>query len=390
MKTGSNELMRDMNQKLVLQLIINKGPLSRASIARDLGLTKATVSAIAKALMEQELIEEIGCDDTALGRKPILVRFRNSCGLCLSIDLAVDAFNVLLSDLSGNPKLTKQYPNQCTRKTVLPTLIQICRSAILEAPKTPYGIVGIAVGIHGVVWQGSISFTPYYPYENLDLASELSNALQIPVYIENEANLSVLAERTYCYDYPTMAGISIHSGAGLGLIINNRLFYGHNGFAGEFGHTIIEVDGRSCPCGNHGCLEQYVSRRALFQQLAHKKGVPHISMEEFLDLYELKDADALAAVQEFIRYMTVGINNILYMYNPDIIVINSEFTMYLPDILPQITSRLSNSLTNRCLLAPSGLKDVSILLGGAALCTLSFLKMDALRLTTELYTPSPS
>lgn len=154
---------------------------------------------------------------------------------------------------------------------IITELIQAIRAQKDLIPECPYGLIGIALGIHGIVDHGQITFTPYSDYANLDLVSILEKEFQVPVYVVNEANLSVLGDYTFHYPGKNVVELSIHTGIGLGIIVKQKLFSGTHGFAGEFGHTIIQVDGRPCPCGNRGCLEQYASERVLLAQLLTRK-----------------------------------------------------------------------------------------------------------------------
>ena len=112
MITGSQEYIRDMNRKLVLDTIIHNNPLSRANLSKKLHLTKATISAIVQELIDLELVEEIGSADTTKGRKPILLRFNQSCGNVISMDIALDKTSVMISDLKGENCIVKEYPRQ--------------------------------------------------------------------------------------------------------------------------------------------------------------------------------------------------------------------------------------------------------------------------------------
>ena len=112
---------------------------------------------------------------------------------------------------------------------------------------SPYGLAGITLGIHGVTIENQVLFAPYYNLDGANLAEGLEQHFGVPVYMENEANLSAIGEKTFQYDYNNIANISVHSGIGLGIIIDGQLYTGYNGRAGEFGHTIVEIDGRECP-----------------------------------------------------------------------------------------------------------------------------------------------
>lgn len=378
MITGSKELIRDINSHLVLETILNEGPISRAAISSKLGLTKATISTIVADLIDKQLIREIGSDDTSLGRKPILLEFCKENGHIISIDLGVDIVTIFTSDLKGNNCGLKQFENTYSRYNVIEGIRFLIEETIRNLPSTAFGVVGICLGIHGVIHEEQITFTPYYNYEHLPFAETLEDYFHIPVTLENEANLSVIGEKSFCYNVPNMVGISIHSGIGIGIIIDNKLYTGFNGNAGEFGHSIVEAYGRDCPCGNKGCLEQYASERAILHDYARIKGISNVDIDTFISKYSVKDADAVAMTEQFIKYISVGINNLLNIFNPDVIVINSSFTMYIPDLIAKIETHLKNRMNKYCTLVPSGLQDISILLGGVCVCINRFLGVDYL------------
>nr|MCR5420182.1 ROK family transcriptional regulator [Lachnospiraceae bacterium] len=309
MITGSKEMIRDINSHLVLETILNEGPISRASISAKLGLTKATISAIVSELLDKKLIKEIGSFDTSLGRKPILLEFCKENGHILSIDLGVDTITAFTSDLKGNDCGLRQFPNNYNRDNIISGLIYIITSRISELTPTEFGVVGISIGVHGVIFNNEITFTPYYDYTHLPIAQKLREHFDIPVIMENEANLSVIGEKCFCYNVPNMIGVSVHSGLGVGIILNNELYTGFNGNAGEFGHTIINTDGRLCPCGNRGCLEQYASERAILKIYSSSKGQSKVTMDEFIAAYNANEPLAIRMVDDFVKYISVGINN---------------------------------------------------------------------------------
>lgn len=371
--TGNPELIRDINTQSVLRTVMEQGSVSRASIASILGLTKATVSAIVQTLLERDLLVEAGSDNTKKGRKPILLQINKTCGYIISLNLAADCTTVMTCDLCGGGCHVKQYPIPEKDSDFLPSLISCIEDAAARLPKgSTYGLLGIALGIHGVVHHNKIIFLPYASYGELDLAAVLEERFHVPVLMENEANLSVLGEWSYCHNTNEMLYISVHSGIGVGIIMRSQLVKGKNGYAGEFGHTIIELDGRPCPCGNRGCLEQYASERALFAELSAIKGCP-VDPERFGALYQNGDPDAHQLMQRFIRYMAVGINNLLNTFNPDIIVLNSVLTLYHPRLCEDITKQLHNKMKHYCHLVPSVLQDASTLLGGVYLIRDRFL-----------------
>ena len=383
MRTGSKELIRDINSHLILEIILREGRISRAALAKKSGLTKATVSAIVLELMQKKLVIEVGSDDTSMGRKPILLTFNASCGHVLSIDLNVDVITAMTSNLLGENCRLKQYPNTADRGSIIPLLGSIIREMTAPLEPSPCGVVGICLGIHGMVWKNEVLFTPYTSYVDLPFREKLEEEFHIPVFLDNEANLSVLGEHAFYYHVPNLIGVSVHSGVGVGVIIDNTLYTGANGSAGEFGHTIIEPGGRPCPCGNLGCLEQYASERAILRQYAERMQLERADIDSFVAACGRQEPAALSLLDDFVRYMAVGINNLLNTFNPDIIVINSSFTIYFPEVVHRIQDSLKNRMRSYCRLDPSGLQDTSILLGAACVCIRNFLGVSHLNLPAK-------
>ena len=147
MVTGSRELIREMIRRLVLETVINDGPLSRAAISKKLGLTKATISAIVQDLLEEHYIEEIGSDQTQYGRKPILLRFCRQNGYIIALDLGVERTVLMVCDLLGQNCRLHQYNCPLERDTSIDFLLQLIRNQIRLLPATSFGVVGIGIGM---------------------------------------------------------------------------------------------------------------------------------------------------------------------------------------------------------------------------------------------------
>jgi predicted NBD/HSP70 family sugar kinase len=373
MITGSKELIRDINTSLVTKIIIEKSPISRATIAKELGLTKATISIIVQNLLDKNLVEEIGTANVTSGRKPVMLKFCYECGYAISIDVSTTHISVLTAHLGGGNCNLVQYPTANKCETIISELKNCIETEMKLIPSSFYGIVGITLGIHGITNNNKVVFTPYSPYSDIEFSSELEKYFGVPVLVENEANLSILGEYTFHYPIKNMVGISVHSGIGLGIMINGELYHGSNGYAGEFGHTIIEIDGRACPCGNFGCFEQYASERALMSELAKRKQVSLISFDEFVKLYTTRDKDSIDIMNLFVKYISIGIRNIINNLNPELILINSSFTMNFPAIIDDINTSITSKIHKPCNILPSKLQDMSILLGGICMSRNLFL-----------------
>lgn len=381
MPIANQEMIRDNNRRLVLEYLVNNPPVSRADLAKQLTLTKATISNIVQDFLEQKLIQEIGSAKTAMGRKPILLEFNKRCGHALAIDVRPHQVITLVADLKGENCQVQEYP--FSKDTNLFSLLkEIVSENIRTYSQTPYGIVGVAVGIYGVVRQNQILFTPYYPLPDANLGKLLENEFHIPVIVENESNLSVLGESAFHYGYKNMIHINVHDGIGMGILIGEHLYKGHDGYAGEFGHTILFPDGKPCPCGNRGCLELYTSEKAILEEYSARTRKESVTIDEFLRDYQRKVPEALEMMDLFVKYMSIGMNNIINTFNTDLIVLNSFFSNNIPDINSRILDYLSRHQNRNCKIIPSKLQDISGLIGGIRVCVEHFLDIRHLQIQT--------
>lgn len=377
---GSQEYIRDMNSRLVLKEIIHKEPISRAEISKNLGLTKATVSSIVQSFIDNGYVMEIGSLDTSKGRKPILLKFDANCAFTLSAYLNVDSTSILIANLRGQNRQVFSYPPISEDSSPSDCLCRYIEDAMSHCAPSRYGIIGIAAGVLGVVNNNVIQFTPYYTIDRPDLSTYLTQRFGIPAYIENEANLSALAEWTFFHCYRSLININVHAGVGMGIILDNHLHTGLNGYAGEFGHTIIEADGKPCACGNRGCIEQYASQRAITSMYRELKKDVSLSARQLCLDYLNKDKDACLCIETFIKYMSIALNNILNIFNPDIVIINSIFTALIPELAQQIAKHMTNTFNRGCsFVAASEDQETVILLGGSCLCAKKFLNIKDLQ-----------
>ncbi|HJC11023.1 MAG TPA: ROK family transcriptional regulator [Candidatus Blautia merdigallinarum] len=382
MPIANQEMIRDNNRRLVLEYIVNNPPVSRADLSKYLNLTKATISAIVQDLIQQNLVLEIGSAKTSLGRKPILLEFNQQYGSSLAIDVRPRQILALISDLKGENCRVKEYPFH-PEERLFPLLAAIIEEHLKGQEGADGKILGISVGIYGVVQNNKILFTPYYPLPDPDLGSLLEEKFHIPVIVENEANLSVLGESAFHYGCQNMIHINVHDGIGMGILIDGHLYKGKDGYAGEFGHTILFPDGKPCPCGNQGCFELYASEKAILEEYARRTGKEAVTVDSFLSDYNQKVPEAYSVMNLFVKYMSIGINNLINTFNTDLIVLNSSFSNYIPDINSRIVEYLAKHQNRDCKIISSRLQDISGLMGGIRLSCQHFLDIRNLKIRTN-------
>lgn len=331
-RTFNHHVVKEGNKSLVLNKIIGASPISRASVAAEVGLNKGTVSSLVNDLLEDHLIYESGPGVSSGGRRPVMLLFNGKAGYSIGIDIGVNYLLGILTDLQGNIVLKKENTfKDLTYEEIEEKLFTTIDFLMASAPSSPHGIIGIGVGVPGVIDNSeSILLAPNLNWKNLNLKDALVNKYRLPVIIENEANAGAYGEKNFGagIECDNIIYVSAGIGIGVGLILNGSLYKGSNGFSGEMGHMTIQIDGPQCRCGNEGCWELYASEQALITK-AEFMGLPLADHEEF-DLTNLQalaedgNKDALALFQQTGDYLGVGINNIINTFNPQQVIIGNR------------------------------------------------------------------
>lgn len=161
-------------------------------------------------------------------------------------------------------------------------------------------VKGIGIGApNGNFYHGTIEFAPNLPWKGvIPLANLVQEQFGLPVEVTNDANAAAIGEMTYgaAKGMKDFIMVTLGTGLGSGIVANGQLIYGHDGFAGELGHIIVEREGRHCGCGRYGCLETYVSATGIVRtmvELLHKKKTDSVLrdvQEEDLTSKEICDA----------------------------------------------------------------------------------------------------
>ncbi len=188
-----------MNKSIVFNSIKDKGPLSRTQISKITGLNKATVSTMVSELIEESFANEIESGQSSGGRRPVMLYFNNHAGYSIGIDLGVNYVLGVLTDLNGT--IMEEVSRSLTSNKytdVKNTLIFIIGSLITKAPDSPYGVIGIGIGVPGNVDHNEkILFAPNLEWKQIDLKADIQNDFHIPVKIQNEANCGAHGEHLY-------------------------------------------------------------------------------------------------------------------------------------------------------------------------------------------------
>jgi len=260
-------------------------------------------------------------------------------------------------------------------ETVLTRIERCVRDAVDEADLSLKNVRGVGIGAPGAVdfENGTVLFAPNLEgWKDVPLKKELEKRLDLPVFVENDGNISVLGVHVAELKAKprNVIGIFVGTGIGGGLIINAELFSGFNHTAGEIGHMIIDVNGPKCGCGSRGCFEAVASRTAIFQRIkAGIKDGEKTLLTEMLgeNLEDLRSGDLRKAIrrgdkfvskviEQVAEYIGIGVANLVNILAPEVVVLGGGVMEALAD---EMTSVILKTAKEHAM--PGTMKNVEII-----------------------------
>ncbi|WP_407270864.1 ROK family protein [Radiobacillus sp. PE A8.2] len=386
MVTGDGAYIKKINRSYILQMIMERGLISRAELSKITGLNKATISVQVADLLDEGLVHETQQEHNTIGRRPIMLSIHPNAGFTLGIDLDYKKIRCSVSNFKGNiVESVSETLDTYEYTEIVEILVTKIKAYVSKYSFSKYGLANAVIGIHGTVNNDQkIHFVPSYKWHNIDLKHDLEQEIDLPISIENSANLSALAEKVYQYHHSqNLMTVFFRSGIGAGIMTDGKLDKGYNGFAGEIGHMILFPGGKQCPCGAHGCWELYAAEPTLFTQLSKEL---NRTIDNYTDLEQLileNNPVAMKLIHAFIYHISIGLNNVINLYNPEILVLNSNILACYPNAIEEIKSNLHSNVSQYSQIALSKIGSRSTALGACALGIQHFLEIAALSLTSE-------
>jgi N-acetylglucosamine repressor len=265
-----NRGMREINRALLLDLIRRGGRISRTDLARRSLLTKPTVSAIVDELLRDNVVREVGFDEsTAVGGRPArLLEFNDDWTAYLAVHFGVRTTQVGVTDARGALKAVVKRPTvRGAPSRAIKLLGPMVDEVLAEArvPRSRLQVVGAAVP--GPVSQrdGVCRVAPNLGWIDVPVREALSQSLGLPAVVYNIAQAAAVAEGRVgvARGVESFVWLYVGTGVGSGIVVDGQLFFGARGFSGEIGHCAVSDEGELCGCGQRGCLETVASGAAI-------------------------------------------------------------------------------------------------------------------------------
>jgi N-acetylglucosamine repressor len=330
---------RAINRQIALNLIRERQPISRAELARLMGLRRGGVSRLVEDLLRLRLVFEGAKGESRRGRKPMHLHVETRRRCALAIDISASRTALMVTDLIGQPLLdVTEFRTRRRPQALVAEVVTRIRRILRDHPEVGE-CVGLGVVVSGLLDEdGSrLRFSPTLGWHDVDLAGPLGRATGLPVVVENSCKACVLAQIWEIRgDAPVegpVAFVNVSDGTGVGIAIDGKLLRGARNMAGEFGHVPLDLDGPRCSCGQRGCWEAYVAKRATIARYLGKDlswpgsaRLTGITVEKIIERARTGDRRALDALRETGHSIGRGFATIVKAVDPRRIYLGGEIT----------------------------------------------------------------
>lgn len=326
--------------------LLRNTPLGRAELSRALGLSKTALGDLIGDLMAEGLVTESServSQPTRRGRRPAPLGVNARRAAVIGVDLSATTFEFGVYDLTGAPLSLRRVPSRRGEgeATIYAHLLGGIRSVLRHAGTLALPVAAVGVAAPGPLdaEAGVILVPPAFPeLHHLRLRARLEADLALPVRLERNSTAAATAYLRQS-DSENFVYLLLDQGIGAGLVMNRRVYRGAHGYAGEFGHVSLDVNGPPCPCGNRGCLERLADVEAIRQAYVGRgqADLPFEQMVERARQGEEAALEVLGSAGRAIGLAAVGLVNIL---DPRILVLGGPGARASPFLIPAIRREL--------------------------------------------------
>ncbi len=332
--SGSLESLRERNRRQLVDTLRRHGSASRAELARLTGLSRSTVSTLVADLQTSGLVVE-HADPRARatpqqGRPPTLLTLDRSAGLVLGVDFGHEHVHVAIADLSRTilAERVRELDVDRSAARALDVAVELADEVVTAADIDGDRILGAGIALSGPIDidAGTVHAGKILPsWAGVRPVDELAARLDLPVHLDNDANLGALAEVTLGAGIGARDAIylMVSHGVGAGLIMGGELYRGSGGTAGELGHVLVDESGPICRCGNRGCLEMMAGGNAIIGLLRPSHG-DDLTIDEVMVLVADGDSGARRAIADAGRVLGRSVAAIVNAFNPELVIVGGR------------------------------------------------------------------
>lgn len=399
LRTINHVDMHNRNIVIVVNQLYQNGPLSRAQIAKNTGLNKATVTGIIRQLIDLSLVIETGVNSppNGVGHPSIDIKINPQAGHVIGAEIRCDQVSVAVLDFSPGIlwRETRTLTEPCDLDGVMGTLLRMLKKAYHEFSHHPVSPSAVVIGLPGLMdlVTNTLLDSPDLGWKNVPIGRLIQKEIPLPVAIGNSAHMASIAE-TY-FGSSREPEVSLYLNIGLlinsGIVIMDSVLSGSGGMASEAGHISVDPGGERCSCGSTGCWNQVASLRALLDRVGSQiKGgassilpamvqgnLDRLTLDHILRAARENDKVALTALEKTAYWLGVGIANLINLLDPESVVLggpmSAAYDILLPVIQREVDQRSYVASNRKCALYPAKLGEDSCLYGALAVVFWNFM-----------------
>lgn len=345
----------EIRKNLILRVLLDNGPLSLSELANRTGITLPVVLNTVKRLRKQGLlIESNGVRTNQTGRPPSVVKLNGRAGYILGIDIGRLFTNFIILDLETNiiaDVRRKSIPLSNDIK-LLDDLENEIKTVLTGANVSWSKLLGIGISLPGMVKGKEGLGETYFNFGQVPARDVLSSRFAKRVHLEHDLEAMAYGERWFgaAKDVKNALCINVGWGLGAGLILDGKVYYGEDGYAGEFGHIQVVKNGELCYCGKRGCLETVSSGRAI-TRIAREKilrgaktiltrdqnlTIDQIDAEAVLKAASMGDDFSIEILQEAGKYLGSAVGILINLLNPAMVILGGGVSMATPYLIESV------------------------------------------------------
>lgn len=327
--------MKAHNKILVRNLIWTNGPLSRNTLAKLTGLSPSTVTMIAKDLLDEGIIREVGCDKSTGGRKPVNLALNAEAAGVAALGLQQGYVIVGIVDLQNRVIAQKKWPvDTGSPEAVVRFIGERLRDLAADSCFAYEHLLRAGLASPGIIDSGVLERSVNLGWGSVPIQAMLQKELGLAVDVENVSNAAVLAHQQFGQGagQSNVLFLTLSVGVSAGVVMNGRIFGGKGGYASEVGHMVVDFQrGPVCNCGNRGCLESFCGLNAVFQRIAEKNGgrtgtsIPS-DLEQLVAAAEAGDPLVAEVLRETGEWLGIAITNLIHLFHPEVVILGGELS----------------------------------------------------------------
>ncbi|GFZ32922.1 ArsR family transcriptional regulator [Clostridium zeae] len=373
--------IKETNRKKIIGLLLERNEITKLDISRILDISITTVSTNITELKSEGIVEDVRSLESTGGRKAIAIKLNENCRYSIGVALTPNHIKISLVNLKreiiDNIRIRHKNSGMEELITIIKENLElIMKKYELDDKK----LLGIVFSLPGTVdfEKGIIKYAYLLKAKDFNL-KERFLYLNVPIYVDNEANLSAYYEFLSRKDMlKNLLYVSITDGLGLGIVIDGKIYRGDNNSSGELGHIKIAINGKKCKCGAKGCLEAYTSMNSLIDNYNEIAETSISDIYEFEEKYIQGNELAIKVLEEYLGILGIGVSNLIMILDPSCIVVGGDINSLLKDkmVLLRESAYKDNSFTNEnnCNIKLADFKE-SYLLGAAMMPIEEFLQI---------------